>query len=138
MALALECLVTAFIIKFTSNNAVWVLNQSLLYPLVILCLEISHRNLARAPKRSWLQSRLRTSSKVLVTWCQLLAVWLKGIAETVGVLFENLEQSKNNKEDMQDLADEIIEIVKIINNAGIQASAMLMNLETLAGRKHNT
>ncbi|KAK0229587.1 hypothetical protein EDD85DRAFT_794072 [Armillaria nabsnona] len=33
-------------------------------------------------------------------------------------------QSKNNKEDMQDLADEIIEIVKIINEAGIQASAM--------------
>ncbi|KAK0209694.1 hypothetical protein IW262DRAFT_506493 [Armillaria fumosa] len=48
---------------------------------------------------------------------------VKGVAETAGVLFENLEQSKNNKEDMQDLADEIIEIVKIINDAGIQASA---------------
>ncbi|PBK60569.1 hypothetical protein ARMSODRAFT_1009265 [Armillaria solidipes] len=49
--------------------------------------------------------------------------FVRGIAETAGVLFENLEQSKNNKEDMQDLAEEIIEIVKLIHDAGIQASA---------------
>ncbi|KAK0430909.1 hypothetical protein EV421DRAFT_1855944 [Armillaria borealis] len=115
----------SFIIKFTSNHAVWALNQSLLPPPAILI--TMPTNTSRKPRHGskTIPASIQIAHivKGLGDMVPIVGGFVRGIAETASVLFENLEQSKNNKEDMQDLAEEIIEIVKLIHDAGIQASA---------------